>query len=248
MGAIIFHQPNMACSKCHLVNEKQNPLGPELTKLPLETTDGQLVESVLEPSKSIRDGYEPVTFFLNDGQTVTGFIGKTRDGMIEVVDPSANGAKVLIPEVDIDDREIGQTSIMPTGLVNQLANRQQFLDLIRYLIDIRDGGADRAIELQPTDAEAAFRIPTERSRYLIEGYDAFTGPDGEPAIKPPWGTLNAIDLVKGEILWRVPLGEYPALVAKGIRNTGALSFGGAVATAGGLIFIAGTPDEKIPRV
>jgi quinoprotein glucose dehydrogenase len=43
----------------------------------------------------------------------------------------------------------------------------------------------------------------------------------------------------------VPLGEYPELVAKGIRNTGALSFGGAVATAGGLIFIAGTPDEKI---
>ena len=66
-----------------------------------------------------------------------------------------------------------------------------------------------------------------------------------PAIAPPWGTLNAIDLVKGEIVWKVPLGEYPELVTKGIRNTGTLNFGGAVATAGGMIFIAATADEKI---
>jgi quinoprotein glucose dehydrogenase len=65
------------------------------------------------------------------------------------------------------------------------------------------------------------------------------------AIAPPWGTLNAIDLVNGDLLWKVPLGEYPQLVAKGIRNTGSLNFGGAVATAGGLIFVAGTADEKI---
>ena len=66
-----------------------------------------------------------------------------------------------------------------------------------------------------------------------------------PAIAPPWGTLNAIDLATGDLLWKVPLGEYPQLVAKGIRNTGSLNFGGAVATAGGVIFIAATADEKI---
>jgi quinoprotein glucose dehydrogenase len=82
-------------------------------------------------------------------------------------------------------------------------------------------------------------------RYTIEGYTVFSDPDGVPAISPPWGTLNAIDLVKGEILWKVPLGEYPQLVAKGIRNTGSMNFGGAVATAGGLIFVAATADEKI---
>lgn len=68
---------------------------------------------------------------------------------------------------------------------------------------------------------------------------------GVPAIEPPWGTLNAVDLNKGEILWKVRLGEYPQLVAKGIRNTGAKNFGGPVLTAGGVIFIAATPDEKI---
>jgi quinoprotein glucose dehydrogenase len=73
----------------------------------------------------------------------------------------------------------------------------------------------------------------------------FEDPYGAPAISPPWGTLNAIDLNKGEILWKVPLGEYPKLAAKGIRNTGAKNFGGPILTAGGLIFIAATPDEKI---
>lgn len=82
-------------------------------------------------------------------------------------------------------------------------------------------------------------------RYSIDGYIKFTDQSGLPGISPPWGTLNAIDLVNGEILWKVPLGEYPELVAKGIRNTGTLNFGGAVATAGGLIFIAATADEKI---
>jgi quinoprotein glucose dehydrogenase len=73
----------------------------------------------------------------------------------------------------------------------------------------------------------------------------FVDPYGVPAIAPPWGTLNAVDLARGEILWKVPLGEYPQLVAKGIRHTGAKNFGGPVVTAGGLVFIAATPDEKI---
>lgn len=83
------------------------------------------------------------------------------------------------------------------------------------------------------------------ARYTIDGYPLFLDPHGVPAISPPWGTLNAIDLIKGEILWKVPLGEYPQLVAKGIRNTGSLNFGGAVATAGGVVFVAATADEKI---
>jgi quinoprotein glucose dehydrogenase len=83
-----------------------------------------------------------------------------------------------------------------------------------------------------------------RVRYSVE-IPFFVDPYGAPAISPPWGTLNAVDLQKGTILWKVPLGEYPQLVARGIRNTGAKNFGGPVATAGGVIFIAATPDEKI---
>ena len=85
-------------------------------------------------------------------------------------------------------------------------------------------------------------------RYTIDGYPLFLDQNGVPAISPPWGTLNAVDLVTGDLLWKVPLGEYPQLVAKGIRNTGSLNFGGAVATAGGVIFIAATADEKFRAI
>lgn len=68
--------------------------------------------------------------------------------------------------------------------------------------------------------------------------------DGYPAIDPPWGTLNAIDLNTGDYLWRVPLGEFPELTKKGIPVTGTENTGGPLATAGGLVFIGATPDEK----
>ena len=81
--------------------------------------------------------------------------------------------------------------------------------------------------------------------YVNKEWKKLTDQDGYPGIKPPWGTLNAIDLNTGDYLWRVPLGEYPELTAKGIPITGTESYGGPVATAGGLVFIAATRDEKI---
>ncbi|MBE9464744.1 PQQ-binding-like beta-propeller repeat protein [Dyadobacter subterraneus] len=81
--------------------------------------------------------------------------------------------------------------------------------------------------------------------YVSKTWQRFTDQDGYPGVKPPWGTLNAIDLNTGEYLWRVPLGEYPELAKKGIPTTGTDSYGGPLATAGGLVFIAGTKDEKI---
>jgi quinoprotein glucose dehydrogenase len=81
--------------------------------------------------------------------------------------------------------------------------------------------------------------------YVLKVWRQWTDKEGYPATKPPWGTLNAIDLNTGEYLWRVPLGEYPALAAKGVPVTGTESYGGPLVTAGGLLFIAGTRDNKI---
>ena len=81
--------------------------------------------------------------------------------------------------------------------------------------------------------------------YISKVWEKLEDSSGYPGIKPPWGTLNAIDLNTGDYLWQVPLGEYPELAKKGIPITGTESYGGPLATAGGLIFIAGTRDEKI---
>ena len=82
-------------------------------------------------------------------------------------------------------------------------------------------------------------------RYMNVGWQKFLDPEGYPAVKPPWGTLTAIDLAKGELVWQVPLGEIPELAAKGLRNTGAENYGGPVVTAGGLVFIAAAMDAKL---
>jgi quinoprotein glucose dehydrogenase len=85
-------------------------------------------------------------------------------------------------------------------------------------------------------------------KYRSTGLQIFLDRDGYPPIKPPWGTLNAIDLNRGTIRWQVPFGEYPALAAQGMKNTGSDSYGGPVVTANGLIFIGATTYDKKFRV
>jgi quinoprotein glucose dehydrogenase len=81
-------------------------------------------------------------------------------------------------------------------------------------------------------------------KYRFTGYKKFLDPDGYPAVAPPWGTLSAIDLNTGEYAWKTPLGEYPELAAKGLKDTGSENYGGPVVTAGGLVFIAATIHDR----
>ena len=83
------------------------------------------------------------------------------------------------------------------------------------------------------------------ARYQFAGYERWKAPDGYPAVKPPWGTLSAIDLNTGEYRWRITLGEHAALTARGVPPTGTEQYGGPIVTAGGLVFIAATEDARI---
>jgi quinoprotein glucose dehydrogenase len=81
-------------------------------------------------------------------------------------------------------------------------------------------------------------------KYEVTGSRDFLDAEGYPAITPPWGTLNAIDLNTGRYVWKIPLGEYPELAAKGMSNTGSENYGGPIVTAGNLLFIGATAHDK----
>lgn len=115
--------------------------------------------------------------------------------------------------------------------------------LLAFVLKLPEKAGDaKELPKEPVSAESAAlsNIP-----YDMDGYNRFLDADGYPGIKPPWGSLNAVDLNSGKILWKVPLGEYPELTKKGIPITGTENYGGPLVTKGGLVFIAATKDEKI---
>ncbi|MBO0725408.1 MAG: PQQ-binding-like beta-propeller repeat protein, partial [Blastocatellia bacterium] len=118
-------------------------------------------------------------------------------------------------------------------------------DAIRAIADYVLTGKDTAV--LTADSKPAPPNPMDL-KYTMDGYNKFLDPDGYPAIAPPWGTLNAIDLNQGKIVWRIPFGEYPELAAKGIRDTGSENYGGPIVTGNGLLFIGATNYDKKFRV
>jgi quinoprotein glucose dehydrogenase len=98
----------------------------------------------------------------------------------------------------------------------------------------------------PKAAVAAAGASDEmRKQYTFDGFQFLVDHEGYPGIKPPWGLLNCYDLNTGKVLWRSPLGELEALTKQGVPLTGSQNLGGATVTAGGLVFVAGTEDEKL---
>lgn len=136
------------------------------------------------------------------------------------------------------------------GLVN---NGRRMMPGFRYLSEAEKktvvnyliGETHYDVSAASGTPEAASYMQESASPYVMTGYEKFRTPGGYPANTPPWGTLNAINLNTGEYEWRIPLGEYPALAEQGIPTTGTENYGGPVVTAGGLVFIAATLDEKI---
>lgn len=159
-GAVVFFQHHMACSKCHSVGDgKPSALGPDLAKLGKEATDESIIESVLLPSKVIRNGFESLTVVTTDGKTLNGLLVERTPEKLVIRDVTRGGEITTLLAADVEEVKTNSLSIMPAGQVNQLASGQQFLDLIRYLMEIRDGGATQARELQPPASLLTFTLP-----------------------------------------------------------------------------------------
>ena len=163
-GAVAFHQPHLACAKCHVFGRPDQALGPDLSAIGKEVTDESLVESVLLPSKSIRKGFQSVTLVTAAGRTVTGLLVERTAERLVVRDVARGGEVATFDLAALEDWKLNDASIMPAAQVNQLRDRRQFLDLVRYLQEIRDGGAVRALQLQPPASLLVFALPEYEKR------------------------------------------------------------------------------------
>jgi quinoprotein glucose dehydrogenase len=115
----------------------------------------------------------------------------------------------------------------------------QIKALASFILDLKNDQKNE-FKATPQKVDSVNFMP-----YKLNGYTKFLSPDGYPTISPPWGTLNAIDLNSGELVWKTPLGEYAELKAKGVPPTGTENYGGPVVTAGGLVFIGAARDGKL---
>ncbi len=154
-GAVLFFQPFLSCAKCH-DGDTGTQLGPDISKAGKEGTAEYMIESVLNPSKVIKKGYESITITTADGQSVTGLLIEENLKELTLLDPNGS-RKLTFAKSDIDKRDVGKLSMMPEGLANLLSDRQQFLDLAKYLIEVAEGGPNRAKELRP--ALTVFVLP-----------------------------------------------------------------------------------------
>jgi putative heme-binding domain-containing protein len=133
---LFFDAERLQCSKCHRVGDQGERIGPELTGLGDRFSRIHIVESILEPSRTVATGYQTVTFVLRDGRVLTGIkIGETEE-MLTLADNKAK--KHLLMKADIEEQTTQPQSTMPDGLVKQLTV-DQFVDLVGYLASLKAG-------------------------------------------------------------------------------------------------------------
>ncbi|MEO1998758.1 MAG: c-type cytochrome, partial [Planctomycetaceae bacterium] len=151
-GAILFYQPYLACTRCHTNGKDGHRLGPDLSRRDQPLSDPLLIQSVLDPSGVIKKGYETITVVTGQGKTIVGLLVDDGQRQLVLRDPTGSGQTVAIDKSTIEERNNTGPSIMPQGVVDQLASRQQFLDLLKYLMEVRQGGPSRALALRPDPA------------------------------------------------------------------------------------------------
>ena len=133
--ALFFDPRGIGCVKCHAAGGQGTAkVGPDLTGLALKYDRAEIIRSVLEPSNRIATGYQPVLVAKADGSVLTGLLRSETDSQLELIDANAKVARVN--KAEIEDRRVGDVSLMPVGLVDTLA-KQEFADLIAYLMSLK---------------------------------------------------------------------------------------------------------------
>ncbi|MEM9366701.1 MAG: DUF6797 domain-containing protein [Planctomycetota bacterium] len=146
-GSILFYRQGLGCTQCHSAGEGAKQLGPDLSRLGVRATYDHVVESILYPSKDIQNGFKSERFLTTDGQVIVGMIADESDDALSVMVPGEDAPK-RIPLDEIDARAPAG-SMMPAGLINQLADESEFFDLVSFLVELGTAGPELAGSLKP---------------------------------------------------------------------------------------------------
>lgn len=158
-GAVLFASPSLGCASCH-ASGSNTLVGPDLSQLPKDRTDLSLIESLLEPSRTIREGYETTLLETTDGNALALRVTEENETVVIGYETVAPFRKVTVRLEDVLAREKSPVSSMPEGLPDRLKSQQEFLDVLSYLIQLRDAERTETAEFnhEPTRRELSTSI------------------------------------------------------------------------------------------
>jgi putative heme-binding domain-containing protein len=197
--ALFFGDARIKCSQCHQVDDQGTPVGPSLTTIGGKLDRSHLIESLLQPSRQIVEGYRTSVFLTRDGNTLSGIVKSRSDGLVRALD--ANGKMFELPAASLDSEKISGVSIMPAGLAAQLST-DEFTNLVAYLESLVGGGQKFGEGIRgPIQLPSGFSVQTVATG-LTGAVGMETTSDGRVFICEQTGALR---VVRGDVLLERPM-------------------------------------------
>ena len=196
-GEKIYRQLN--CMSCHAIGGAGGTIGSDLSSVGANAPTDYIIQSILNPSEDIKDGYELNRIVKKDGSVITGYIA--RETSSEVIIQDVAGREIFVPQSQIEIHETVPGSLMPPGLTASL-ERKEFIDLIGFLSKLGEQGE---FQVQNTKWVRRWRVLGNNERIVKKisenGLDYIVYPASEISWKP------AYSKVAGDL----PLQELPVL-------------------------------------
>ncbi|UWZ82445.1 c-type cytochrome [Occallatibacter riparius] len=244
------------CAVCHGVNRAGSPPDfPSLVDVTKRLPEEKIAATV-QGGKGRMPGFPDVA-----GQRLKDLLDYLRTAPAQAEDKKEmqagahaddpEGAKVYARRCAMchgENRQGNPPTFPPLADVGARLNAQQVTDLVHHGKGRMPAqpvqGSELAALLRYLNMSDAADAGSAVPEYTFAGYKKFLDSEGYPAIAPPWGTLSAIDLNTGNYLWKINLGEFPELVAKGMKDTGSENYGGPIVTETGVLFIGATNHDR----
>lgn len=219
-GEAIYRRAALQCTACHAIGGAGPVIGPDLVSIGASAPVDYLIDSLLEPSKKIKEGYHTTFITLKNGNSVAGAIA--REDANEIVIRDALGNENRMPKADIASNQISPVSLMPPGLTASL-REDEFVHLVRFLSELgKDGAYKTPSNRFVRHWQALMPHPSTRDRIGHLGSKIFTEAVSDYVWMPVYATVGGA----------IPVGELPEVQGRGKNGLGVVRSFLDVKTAG----------------